>query len=182
VRINVLAIIIAVALTTAGVHIAYMDSLLHLQYIYGRSGVSWSYESPLHSGPYYFRNEPDIALDDTNGVHISYNERERPWYQYKSATGWIEEQVSYDYADNDIARTSIKVGSDDVVRMAYWGFGYDATLHERIDGMVASCSPPTTCRSWLTPPQSGFMTAITSTMSISTSLSEWTASGSARVW
>lgn len=120
---------------TGGVHIVYTDSLYHMQYLYGTAGGPWVKESLPHSGPGYFRNEPDIAVDDTGGVHVSYNERERPWYQYRSGTGWTEEQVSWNYADNDLARSSIRVGSDGVVRLAYWSFAYHGTLYEKSGGV-----------------------------------------------
>lgn len=116
---------------TAGVHVAYMDSLFDLQYIYGVSGGPWIKESLPHSTN-FFRNEPDIALDDTGGVHVSYNQGERPWYQHRSDTGWTEEQVSFNWADNDIARSSIKVGNDGVVRIAFWIFPNDGALYEKI--------------------------------------------------
>lgn len=120
---------------TGGVHIVYADSLTDLQYIYGVSGGPWSKESLPHSEPNYFRNEPDIAVDDTGGVHVSYNEREQPWYQYRSASGWIEERVSYEIADNNIARSSIKVGSDGIPRIAFWSLWTNGVVYERIGGV-----------------------------------------------
>jgi hypothetical protein len=120
---------------TGGVHIVYTDSLYHMQYIYGTAGGPWVVESLPHSGPMYYRSEPDIAVDNTGGVHVSYNERERPWYQYRSGSGWIEQQVSFNYADNDLARSSMKTGTDGIVRIAFWSFATYGVVYENTGGV-----------------------------------------------
>ncbi len=127
----------AIAVDGGGeVHVVYADSPspYELQYIHGMAGGPWATESLTHSSS-MFRNEPAIAVDDTGGVHVSYNQGERLWYQYRSDSGWIEEQVMFDTADNDIARSSIAVGSDGVVRIAYWNFTDYGVLFEKIGGM-----------------------------------------------
>jgi len=120
---------------TGGVHIAYVDSLYQLRYIYGGFGGPWSYESPPHSSPSSFRSEPGIAVDDSGGVHISYNQQEHLWYQWRSSAGWTEEQVSTSSADNDYARSSIAIGGDGVVRIAYWESSAGGVLYERSGGV-----------------------------------------------
>jgi hypothetical protein len=120
---------------SGGVHIAYVDSLLDLHYVYAAPGGPWAKESLPHSHPSFFRNEPAIALDDTGAVHISYNQGERLWYQCRSDTGWTEEQVTYNTSDNDISRSSIQVGSDGIVRIACWSFETDGVLYEKIGGV-----------------------------------------------